>query len=110
MNLCMCKGVTDQQIRQAVAQGARTMGEISARFGVGIECGKCLHDVQQFLEGCLAETVLVSTTSAACVNQRPVLTAMETAPAPIATQESSPRSAASQESPPERAAWFAVDL
>lgn len=109
MYLCMCKGVTDQQIRQAVAQGARTMGEISARFGVGIECGKCLHDVQQFLEGCLAETAPISTISAARVNQRSALIAMETAPAPVVSQESSSQPAP-QESPPERAAWFAIDL
>ncbi|MEZ5581150.1 MAG: (2Fe-2S)-binding protein [Candidatus Competibacteraceae bacterium] len=53
MFLCICKSISDTQIREAVDQGARTIGDISARFGVGVECGKCLDDVRQFLDACL---------------------------------------------------------
>jgi len=34
MYLCICKAVSDTQIRQAVSQGARTVSDVSARLGV----------------------------------------------------------------------------
>ncbi len=90
MFLCICKSVSDKQVREAVDQGARTLGDVSARFGLGAECGKCLDDVRQFLDTCLLAPPSTSTVATAAV---------ETTPPPVTTEPA-----------PQRAAWFAMDL
>lgn len=99
MYLCMCKSITDQQIRQAFSQGARSMGDLSARFGIGIECGKCLDDVRQFLDACSME-------SAASAVTPPLAEVTKNLEQPVETS----RPVVSEKPAPERAAWFAVDL
>ncbi|HRD65331.1 MAG TPA: (2Fe-2S)-binding protein [Candidatus Competibacter sp.] len=92
MYLCICKAVSDQQIRQAVEQGDRTVGDVSARFGVGIECGKCIDAIREFLDVCLAVSPTTSVDTA-------VAPAMAVAPSPPVADDI-----------PQRAAWFAIDL
>lgn len=41
MYVCLCKGVTDKQIRKAVDEGARSIRDLRQQFGVGSQCGKC---------------------------------------------------------------------
>lgn len=41
MYVCLCKGVTDSHIRQAVATGADSLKQVSHRLGVARQCGKC---------------------------------------------------------------------
>ncbi len=93
MYLCICKAVSDQQIRQAVAQGARTVGDVSARLGVGVECGKCLDSIREFLDECLAAS--------------PAAVAVA-APPPVVVDAAPPRAVV--DAAPPRAAWFAIDL
>lgn len=93
MYLCICKSVSDQQIREAVELGARTIGDLNIRFGIGVECGKCTGSVREFLETCLAAPSPVSTTDGV----PPVVT--EAVPLSRKPAESAP-------SP----AWFAIDL
>ncbi len=90
MYLCICKSVSDRQIREAVELGARTVGDLSARLGVGVECGKCTDSIREFLDVCLA-TPLPEPTPAG--------------PAKPATPVSAPAKAAEPAH-----AWFAVDL
>ena len=98
MYLCICKAVSDQQIRQAVEQGVRTMGDVSARFGVGIECGKCIDPIRELLDQCLA------------ARPAEAVPALDDAPAAeSAAVEPTPPPAA-VEPAPQRAAWFAIDL
>ena len=49
MYICLCKGVTDSQIRQAVCQGACSIRELRQRLGVASQCGKCGHCAQSLL-------------------------------------------------------------
>ncbi len=93
MYLCICKAVSDVQIRQLVEQGARTIGDVSARFGVGAECGKCVDDIRAFLDVCLAF---------------PPPVAVEGVLPPAAVEVVPPP--ATVDATPQRAAWFAVDL
>ena len=92
MYLCACKWVSDQQIRQAVEQGCRTMADLSIRLGTGLECGKCLDGIHEVLNACLAA---------------PSLATMDAAPQPAPVSEVSPP--ASVAMTPARAAWFMVD-
>ncbi len=41
MYVCLCKGITDTQIRAAVQDGATSMREVSNTLGVASQCGKC---------------------------------------------------------------------
>lgn len=41
MYVCVCKGVTDHQIRQQVSDGARSWREVREATGCGTQCGKC---------------------------------------------------------------------
>lgn len=41
MYVCICKGITDHQIRAAVSDGATSMGQLRRELGVASQCGKC---------------------------------------------------------------------
>jgi bacterioferritin-associated ferredoxin len=41
MYVCVCRAVTDGEIRAAVDQGVRTMRELRQGLGVASQCGKC---------------------------------------------------------------------
>ena len=41
MYVCLCKGITDTQIRAAVNDGANSMQELRNTLGVASQCGKC---------------------------------------------------------------------
>ena len=41
MYVCICKAVTDRQIRQAIELGARSLSDLKEGLGVATGCGKC---------------------------------------------------------------------
>lgn len=41
MYVCVCKGITEKQIRREVMNGAATYDEIQARLDLGLCCGTC---------------------------------------------------------------------
>ena len=41
MYVCLCKGITDTQIRAAVEEGASSLRELRNTLGVASKCGKC---------------------------------------------------------------------
>ena len=59
MYVCLCKGITDTQIRAAVQDGASSMRELRNTLGVASQCGKCgvlARDIVRDSIGGLAET------------------------------------------------------
>ena len=48
--VCICNGVTDHQIREAAANGVRSMAELTMRTGCGATCGTCLDTALEILE------------------------------------------------------------
>lgn len=42
MYVCICNGVTDRQIREAVENGCGSVSELTMRTGCGATCGSCL--------------------------------------------------------------------
>ena len=42
MYVCLCNGVTDRHIREAVDKGCSSVGELTMRTGCGANCGSCL--------------------------------------------------------------------
>ena len=41
MYICVCKAVTERQVKQAVNEGAYSMRDLRNRLGVAGECGRC---------------------------------------------------------------------
>jgi len=41
MYVCLCKGVTDKQIREAVSNGMTNYRELRMALGLSSQCGKC---------------------------------------------------------------------
>lgn len=41
MYVCLCKGITDTQIRAAVQDGASSLRDVNRTLGVASQCGKC---------------------------------------------------------------------
>lgn len=50
MYVCVCYGVTDSQIKQAVEQGADDYKSIKAKLNVGSQCGKCIKATMEMIE------------------------------------------------------------
>jgi len=55
MYICICKGVTNTAIREAVCQGAKRMKDLKACLGVSTQCGICAAYAQEVLEQELLE-------------------------------------------------------
>lgn len=51
MYVCVCRAVTERQIRDAAHAGARTLKDLQRILGVANECGQCAAAARQ----CLAE-------------------------------------------------------
>jgi bacterioferritin-associated ferredoxin len=50
MYVCHCRAVTDCRIREVIAAGATSLGEVARRSGAGITCGGCLQGVERVLQ------------------------------------------------------------
>ncbi|MFP5073507.1 (2Fe-2S)-binding protein [Neisseria sp. WLZKY-1] len=49
MFVCICNAVTDHQIKETVAAGASTLGDLQAQLGVATCCGCCTDLASSFL-------------------------------------------------------------
>ncbi|MDQ3228133.1 MAG: (2Fe-2S)-binding protein [Pseudomonadota bacterium] len=49
MYVCICNGVTQNDIRQAASAGCRSVPELTMRTGCGATCGTCLDSAAQVL-------------------------------------------------------------
>jgi len=57
MYVCICNGVTDHQIREAVANGCRSLAELTMRTGAGASCGTCLETAAAMLQPAHRDTI-----------------------------------------------------
>ena len=49
MYVCICEGVTEDQVRTAVRGGARTIEDVGDACGAGTGCGSCHDQIDVFL-------------------------------------------------------------
>lgn len=56
MYVCVCNAVTDNEIREAYADGAHTMDALQDELGVATCCGCCEPTVREILATCRAES------------------------------------------------------
>lgn len=55
MYVCLCNGVTESAIRNAVDEGVRTYRELSFKTGCGTTCGSCVPVARALLQEYLSE-------------------------------------------------------
>lgn len=41
MYVCVCQGITDRQVREAIDRGARKLRDLREELGLCTDCGKC---------------------------------------------------------------------
>jgi bacterioferritin-associated ferredoxin len=58
MYICVCKAVTDTQLRTAIDNGICTRRQLTHCFGVGKDCGKCNKEVKDLLKQCSEQTTM----------------------------------------------------
>jgi bacterioferritin-associated ferredoxin len=49
MFVCLCLGVTSQEVTDAVANGASTSKEVAKVCGAGSDCGRCRRTVRSII-------------------------------------------------------------
>jgi bacterioferritin-associated ferredoxin len=49
MFVCLCLGVTSQDVTDAVANGASTSKQVAKVCGAGSECGRCRRTVRAII-------------------------------------------------------------
>lgn len=50
MYVCICNGVTEQQVRDAAQAGCASVAELTMRTGAGANCGSCVGLAGELLE------------------------------------------------------------
>ncbi len=59
MFVCMCYGVTDKDIRNAVQQdGVGNIRELRQQLELGNQCGKCIQMAQQIIDSTIIDESL----------------------------------------------------
>lgn len=49
MYVCLCRGVTDQAVADAVRDGARSLSAVGRACGAGRTCGGCRPEIRRLL-------------------------------------------------------------
>lgn len=52
MFVCMCNGVTERQVREAIEEGASSLADLTACLGVAAGCGCCADFTEDMLRRC----------------------------------------------------------
>ena len=55
MYVCLCQGVTDGQIREAIYEGCCSYRDVRESLGVGTQCGKCACTAKQVVRETLTQ-------------------------------------------------------
>jgi bacterioferritin-associated ferredoxin len=54
MLVCLCRGVSDREVREVLADGATTLREVAKACGAGIDCGSCRDLIRTMIASCPA--------------------------------------------------------
>ena len=65
MYICVCKAVTEGDIREAVRNGANSVKQLTRELGLGTECGLCVGCANQCLKKALNNSPAVKDAAAA---------------------------------------------
>jgi bacterioferritin-associated ferredoxin len=51
MYICVCNGISERQVQEAIAQGASDLSDLQAALGVATCCGCCAETALDYLPG-----------------------------------------------------------
>ena len=68
MYICICRAVTDGQIRSAVEDGVTSMSGLRESLGCAGQCGKCGRHVKQVRDEALQELYAVNDTAMGAIS------------------------------------------
>ena len=54
MYVCLCKSITDSQIRSAIEEGAQSLRDLRDGLGVMTQCGQCACLTKDIVKRCTA--------------------------------------------------------
>lgn len=60
MYVCLCKGITDRQIKAAIDDGANSLKQLRKALGVASQCGKCSAITCELLDEALNDTPMIN--------------------------------------------------
>ena len=52
MYVCLCRAVTEDEVRNVVAEGARDAEQVAQRCGAGTGCGGCRNALRDLMASC----------------------------------------------------------
>jgi bacterioferritin-associated ferredoxin len=55
MYVCLCKAITDRQLRSAVHDGASSFRQVAQATGCSTQCGQCACLAKEIVEDTLSE-------------------------------------------------------
>ena len=55
MYVCLCRGITDQDIKEAIANGAESIRDIRDTLDLGTCCGRCVPEAKSIINAELSE-------------------------------------------------------
>lgn len=55
MYVCLCTGVTDRDIADAIDNGAQSLSDLQDQLGTATGCGTCMEFTQELLDNHLAK-------------------------------------------------------
>lgn len=84
MYVCICTGITDRQIKQAIKEGAHSLTALGQELGIALQCGECACLTQEIL----SETLGLAHTDEMSETMSDMLTATNCTSAQDTTQKS----------------------
>ena len=61
MYICLCRAVTDDEIKKAIKSGSKCIKSLQCELGVSTQCGACLDEVYDILHEALLEDPTIPT-------------------------------------------------
>ena len=58
MYICICKAITDEDIKNAVNDGAQDLAAVQSQLGVSTGCGTCLEHAEEVIDQALTESLV----------------------------------------------------
>lgn len=54
MVVCLCRNISDREIKEVVCSGAKCMSDVNKCFTEQMQCGKCVPFTKQLIQETLA--------------------------------------------------------
>lgn len=59
MYVCVCNGIKDHQVRDAIKQGAETVGRVFKAHGCKADCAQCVNCIRDVIEQEISSPIIL---------------------------------------------------